>query len=497
LSAVDLYLAHLFADDESFGTNATASFLKAEKQNAGQASIEVIRQIYSNDAVRMTFLKRNKAIFKDDGSATVAESLKACTDALARGFEEVRKLGHRIQEEIPSNSDDPIFNGQFSGKVISVSDEDVDALARVGESEVGNFGTQFGDDELTRALGAVIDTVFNRTVYPTTEFPKTIQGVINQKQQFSAINDIGTWQRLPKAPQKHFEIVLNYIHNRARGSASEIKGATHFFNPDTSNPAWGQPIREHPTATFGRPKNSHIHGFPKGYHPPEGYAIQLGKDATVFAGDGQPQGLLITPDKSVASILAAADKEWKFWGSSTPLHIGHTDKELAFAIYVRDNYCKPLSASPPLTDIQGDKYAWSAVTISYFVRQAGISSSEFTFAQSHSVYIREAIKARNDHNRSKAYWGFRLTEPEAVVQPGDIIGRGRSHGMTFSQAQALFDRQDDYESHSDLVVAVRAGVADLLGGNVSDSVTKRTIALNPQGKVADTASLAFVVMKKN
>ncbi|UEM17382.1 DUF2272 domain-containing protein [Bradyrhizobium barranii subsp. barranii] len=324
-----------------------------------------------------------------------------------------------------------------------------------------------------------------------------MQGVINQKSQFSAINDLGTWERLPKAPDAHFQMVLDYIQGRAQGGKSEIKGATHFFNPDTSDPSWGAPIRKNPTARFGRPRNSHIHGFPDGFHPPEGYAIQLGKHSSVFTGDGQPRGQLISPDKSVPSIIAAASKEWQFWGQSTPGRIAHSDNEQDFAMYVRDRYCSPLGASPSLADIENDKYAWSAVAISYFLRQAGLSSSEFTFSQRHSTYIREAVKARNDRDRSKAFWGFRLSESDAVVAPGDIIGRAREGSMSFDQAQALFDKHEDYESHSDVVVAVRAGVAELIGGNVSDSVTKRTIALDRRGKVSDKRSLAFVVMKKN
>jgi spore germination cell wall hydrolase CwlJ-like protein len=496
LSAVDLYLAHMFVEDNSFGSNSAAAILKAEEDKPAELSKNVITEIFSDDAPRVTaFLKRNKAIFKEDGTATIADALKTCTDKFAAGFKKVEELAHEIEKSIPSAADGPIFSVQFTGKVIAVTDQDVDALARVTESEVGNFGT-FGNKILTGAMGAVMDTIFNRVVYPTTQFPKTIQGVINQNKQFSAINNIGTWEHLPKAPDKHFAIVLNHIQNRARGGASDIKGATHFFNPDISHPDWGPAVLANPTAKFGTPPNSHVHGFPTGSHPPEAYAIQLGQDASVFSGDGQPQGGLINMDKSVASILAAAIKEWEFWGKSIPSKVRHRDNELEFATYVRDTYCKPLNASPSLSDIQHDKYAWSAVTISYFLRQAGISPSQFKFSQSHSTYIREAIKARNDENNLKAYWGFRLKDKEAVVAPGDIIGAGRTEGMTFAQAQALYDRTDDYESHSDVVVAVRDGEADVIGGNVSDSVTMKTIPLDSRGKVADKKNLSFVVMKK-
>ena len=494
LSALDLYLAHIFVEDKSFGSNATAKLLEAEKANAAQPCMDVIKKIFENEAVRTAFLKRNKEIFKEDGTATIKDALKKMSDKLAAGFNEAKNLGRNLSS-IPSDPGSPIFGAQFQGNVIAVTDQDVDALARVSHSEVGNFG-MFGDDVLADALAAVVDTIFNRVVYPTKEFPKTVQGVIDQPKQFSAINNIGTWKNLPAAPEKNFRIVLSHVQKRAQGADSKIKGATHFFNPDTSNPDWGQPIRDNPVATYGQPKNSHIHGFPKGYHPPEGYAIQLGKDGMVFAGDGKHQGPLVVPDRSASAIVAAAIKEWDFWGKSVaPSNIHHKDDELAFATYVLNTYCKPLSANPSLTAISKDEYFWSAVCISYIIRQAGIPASEFKFAEAHSEYIREAIKARKDKNKDKAYWGLRIDEPEAVLAPGDMVGAGRTKGMTFDQAQALFDRKDHYESHSDIVVAVRSGEADLIGGNVSNSVTKKTIALDAKGKIRDK-NLSFVVMKK-
>ncbi|MBR0810254.1 DUF2272 domain-containing protein [Bradyrhizobium diazoefficiens] len=495
LSAIDLCLAHIFNDDGTFGSSAADKMLQAEKADPTQPSLNVIKKVYDDDAARTASLKRNKAIFKEDGSATIKEAIQTCVDKFTAAFEEVKKLAHEIEKSVPSDADNPIFGIQFSGKMVSITDQDVDALARVGESEVGNFDEKFGVQMFTDAIGAVIDTVFNRMIYPSTEFPKTIQGVINQPKQFSAINDLGTWEKLPKPSDKHFQIALHHIQNRARGTASQIKGATHFFNP-TSHPSWGEPIRARPIASYGVPPDSHIHGFPANYHPPEGHAIQLGQDAWVFSGDGQPQGPLISPDKSASAIVAAATKEWEFWGRSVPGNVGHVDNEVPFATYVRDTYCKLLGARPSLEDIEKDVYFWSAVTISYMIRQAGIQAPAFTISQMHCTYIREAIKAQQQQDASKAYWGFRLKDKEAVVAVGDIIGAGRTRGMSFDEAQALFDRTDDYESHSDIVVAVRPGEADLIGGNVSDSVTKKTIALDTKGKVKDRQNLSFVVMKK-
>lgn len=496
VSAVDLYLAHLFADDKSFGSKSAAKILDAGKANANQPSTEVAKEIYPDDAVRAAFFKRNKSIFKEDGSATIKGALKAMSDKLAAGFDKVKKEAPDLVNSVPSDPRAPLFGVQFRGNVIAVTDQDIDALARVAHSEVGNFG-MFGDAVLADALGAVVDTIFNRVVYPTTEFPKTIQGVIDQPKQFSAINPIGTWKNLPQTPSKNFDLVLNHVQNRARGADSKIKGATHFFNPDTSNPSWGQPIRDNPVAVYGKPKNSHIHGFPKGYHPPESYAIQLGKDGTVFSGDGRHLGPLIVPDKSVSAIVAATLKEWDFWGkSAVPSNVHHRDDEPAFATYVLDTYCKPLGASPSLSDIRNDHYPWSACFVSYVVRQAGVPSSEFAFSEGHSTYIREAIKAQKTADKSKAYWGFRIDDPEAILTPGDLVGAGRGKGMTFEKAQALFNRKGAYESHCDVVVAVRPGEADVIGGNVSDSVTMKRIPLDAKGRIRKKKNFSFVVMKK-
>jgi hypothetical protein len=122
LSAVDLFLAHLFADDKSFGSNATAKVLQAERDDQNQSCIGVINQIYPADAQRTAFLKRNARIFNEDGSASIKQALKICAEKLDAGFDEVAKLARTIEDSeeckasalevlessIPSNPTDPI-----------------------------------------------------------------------------------------------------------------------------------------------------------------------------------------------------------------------------------------------------------------------------------------------------------------------------------------------------------------------------------------------------
>ena len=42
---------------------------------------------------------------------------------------------------------------------------------------------------------------------------------------------------------------------------------------------------------------------------------------------------------------------------------------------------------------------------------------------------------------------------------------------------------NDYASHVDIVVATRDGEIDVIGGNVEQSVTLRTLQVDPEGKL--------------
>ncbi len=201
------------------------------------------------------------------------------------------------------------------------------------------------------------------------------------------------------------------------------------------------------------------------------------------------------------NIVDAAQAEWEHWGRSTwnlitgRKRIGHTDDERNFAKHAIDKYCSVVGDTPSVDDISNDIYFWSAVTISAVMKNAGFTKREFPFSNNHSVFIRAFIAARKASNADATYWGFRLHEGKPDV--GDLIGYVRPDRPTsFSDAQAFFDRTRPYPSHSDIVVAKRAGEIDVIGGNVLDSVTRKTVAIDRNGLVADRAHLWFVVLKR-
>ena len=72
----------------------------------------------------------------------------------------------------------------------------------------------------------------------------------------------------------------------------------------------------------------------------------------------------------------------------------------------------------------------------------------------------------------------------------------RGDNMTFEKAQVFFDKSKPYMSHTDVVVAQRPGEIDVIGGNVRDSVTKKTIPLTARGLIADRSHPWFVVLRR-
>lgn len=201
----------------------------------------------------------------------------------------------------------------FDGPHIVVMEEDVEALARVVLSEVGIFAN-YGEEQLEGGAAAVIDTIFNRVIYPTAEFPKTIQAAIDQPAQFSAINKKGTWKNLPEPTNTFRKMVETYIKARAAGAPSKIMGATHFLNPNSASQSaldsWGNYLVEHKVAWYGRwgGKFIHYHGFSPGYSAPPVYALEYKGIVSFFEGTGLPMNL---PKPETVATGGLLPTNWK------------------------------------------------------------------------------------------------------------------------------------------------------------------------------------------
>jgi hypothetical protein len=136
--------------------------------------------------------------------------------------------------------------------------------------------------------------------------------------------------------------------------------------------------------------------------------------------------------------------------------------------------------------------------MSAIMKNAGYLKTEFPFVQGHSVFIRRFIKARKENDQSASFWGFRLKEAGAGLEPGDLVGYARhpTKSLTVETAATFFDKTGAYLSHTDVVVDIRTGEVDVIGCNVLDSVTKKTMPLTAGGLLADTNHPWFVVLKR-
>jgi Cell Wall Hydrolase len=182
-----------------------------------------------------------------------------------------------------------IGGGAAASVSMEISDDDLDALARVAQSEVGHF-KKHGMDQLQGGLSAVVDTVFNRVAHRL--FENSIQDVINENNQFSAINGKAGWFELPRASAENAAIVEAHVNARLAGQESIIKGAVNFLNPFKSSKKsmkdWGQFVMDNPVRIFGSiPKQDvHYHGSAPNTGDPADYQLSRSGQRAHFTGEG-------------------------------------------------------------------------------------------------------------------------------------------------------------------------------------------------------------------
>lgn len=140
----------------------------------------------------------------------------------------------------------------------------------------------------------------------------------------------------------------------------------------------------------------------------------------------------------------------------------------------------------------GTSTPWSAVFISWCMREAGATASEFRFASAHARFVHAAIR-----NADTDTGVFKGRDP-ALYAPkvGDIVqnNRGR-HKFDFAFAR----REKGYESHSAIVIEVGVDQTGpylrTIGGNESDSVGLKEARLTSKGLLRNADSLYISVIE--
>jgi hypothetical protein len=129
---------------------------------------------------------------------------------------------------------------------------------------------------------------------------------------------------------------------------------------------------------------------------------------------------------------------------------------------------------------KGVEEPWSAMFISWCIKQAGATSEDFLFSPRHSRFVHKAIE--NAKGNKGNFRAFRIDEHAPKL--GDLIHGNRDHGnITFEQAA----ENDDYDSHSAIVVGFgedsNGRIAVTVGGNEKDSIRRAHVRLNDAGFV--------------
>lgn len=182
-------------------------------------------------------------------------------------------------------------------------------------------------------------------------------------------------------------------------------------------------------------------------------------------------------------VKEIAERELQFWA-------GHKESENGFWQRVVQYWEQgvDITSIDTVEEVSSSGYPWSAVFISWIMKKAG-AGTQFKYHPRHSVYIRDAIQKRKNNDINAAFKGYRLDEVSPKI--GDLVCASRAADA----GRVGYDTTTDYASHCDVVVAVRSQEIDVIGGNVSNSVTKIALKTDTQGKLTDTSRPWFVVIK--
>jgi hypothetical protein len=136
-------------------------------------------------------------------------------------------------------------------------------------------------------------------------------------------------------------------------------------------------------------------------------------------------------------------------------------------------------------------HPWSAVFVSYVMRTAGAGSA-FAYSAAHQHYIRAARRNRLNRDTANPFWAFRASE--IAPQVGDLVCASRSgSGATYDNIGDPARRA----THCDIVVEVRPGRIQVIGGNVGQTVGEKPLRTLPDGRLILTGpqSAFFAIVR--
>lgn len=202
------------------------------------------------------------------------------------------------------------------------------------------------------------------------------------------------------------------------------------------------------------------------------------------------------------ALVAIARREWTRWGGPTERIDGSLTGFAAAEMEAHHpfwNYVGEYWTAVGHSLDGRDSPDWSGAFIAHCFRVAN-AGTRFPVQENPSVSVAQI--------ESGGFPGLSLVNPSATtLAVGDLLWAVRAGArchmppMTFQIAKAQVEEiragtAPSFCSHLDIVVAVRDGEVDVIGGNVHHAVTRTTYRLDIDGHVRDGRS-SFVGVIKN
>ena len=183
-----------------------------------------------------------------------------------------------------------------------------------------------------------------------------------------------------------------------------------------------------------------------------------------------------------ARIAQIAAQERTRWGNGTRRE---TDPGMTATLqeYYRVGIGETVSAGDLRSSTWQEAHPWSAVFISWVMRTAGAGAA-FHYSPGHYVYVSAAKHNAEKGDTANPFWAYPIEK--VVPEVGDLVCADRtSHGHCGGVTYATIDNGTAWSTHCDVVLAVDRAARKLTvaGGNVSDSVKDKTVAIDAQGFV--------------
>jgi hypothetical protein len=187
----------------------------------------------------------------------------------------------------------------------------------------------------------------------------------------------------------------------------------------------------------------------------------------------KPNGTYAVPNPLALTVrtnaVALANQEWNRWNQ------GKTKESSTAMRPVLKDYWATGTGSERRESNWWSAVPWSAAFISWVMKKSG-AGNDFKYSAGHSVYTAAAKEnaIKNNKNLFKAY-------PITKVAPrlGDIVCKSRDgSGATYDNITPGMN------THCDIVTDIQPNSISVVGGNVSDSVSKKSVSTAADGKIA-------------